>query len=136
MDFDPITNESSTPSLHRINTSAMYELMHVCLGHPGERIMQDIHLHVDGIQKLRKPPFFKCGACALVNATKLAVTQKELTSLHNAPTQLTDNNEKNPYQHVPHQQQDLDNCAPGQMFHMDMGFVRSTKYHHRDNDET
>jgi hypothetical protein len=53
-------------------------IMHARLGHPGERVMQDIHNHVDGINKLRKLALFKCGSCILVNATKHAVTQNEL----------------------------------------------------------
>jgi hypothetical protein len=81
--------------------------------------MQNIHHHVDGIDKLTKPPLYKCKTCMLAKATKRAVlnpptSTKALsasTSSHNTNTS---------------------NYLPGRRFHMDMGFVHGSSYRTKD----
>jgi hypothetical protein len=45
----------SKPIIQRLTAAGQYKLHHARLGHPGERIMQSIHHHVDGINKLINP---------------------------------------------------------------------------------
>jgi hypothetical protein len=130
--------EPDVPIINRISTSTLYELYHARLGHPGERVMKSIHKHVTGIPQLRKPDLYKCGTCMLVNATKRAISSKEVdkkitkenlsvqSKLDPVPTsqQRSINTSKD-------QQQ---NIVPGQRFHMDMGFVRGTQYSTKDVD--
>jgi hypothetical protein len=109
-----------TPKLiiKRISTAAQYKLIHTCMGHPGERVMQNIHQHVDGVPKVMKPPLYKCATYTYVNITKRGITQKQLQTITNAYTM------KLPKQRY----------TTGQAFLMDMGFVRGTKYSRKDDD--
>jgi hypothetical protein len=56
--YDTVTDDFDQmrqPIVKRMSTAGMYDLYHARLGHPGERTMSIIHLHVDGIPKLTKP---------------------------------------------------------------------------------
>jgi hypothetical protein len=63
--------------------------------------MTTIHKHADGVQKFNIPPLYHCATCALVNASKRAVTQDEVTHIHtnlktrNAEHTETGTNENN-----------------------------------------
>jgi len=133
-DYYPSGELSTQPIARRIHSSNMYMLMHARLGHPGERVMQDIHNHVEGISKLHKPSLFKCGACVLMNATKRAVTAKDLKKISvNTPeaTPLMDIKTQDA-NNVPMSQPDCQSdLLLGQVFQIDMGFVWSKKYQHR-----
>jgi hypothetical protein len=93
--------------------------------------MTNIHKHVEGIPKLSPPPLFRCEACMRTKATKRAVTASDvgiqLRQTVQPNEQTTD---------------DLSSCVstqgdsgvlPGAHFHMDMGFVRGTKYSLKDD---
>jgi len=140
-DYSPTKHPQSQPIVHRLTTASLYELIHARLGHPGERVMQNIHKHTVGIPKLKKPPLFRCGACSLVNATKRAISQKEVSeALHQSDKHTTDNESTtmtspnivdiNNDNKTP---QD-DSLLPGQTFQADMGFVRGTKYQQKGED--
>jgi hypothetical protein len=49
---------TSNPSIRKLTSTSMYDLMHARLGHPGTRAMNTIHKHTDGIPKLTTPPLY------------------------------------------------------------------------------
>ena len=102
--IDDIENwtEQNKPTLRNLTAQAEYELWHQRLGHPGEKIMNSIHVCVDGVPNLyaHKHKFHKCESCMRAKVTA-AVKQKT--------TNLTVNQR-------------------GEMFHMDFGFVRGSSY--------
>jgi hypothetical protein len=137
-DFNPTGTSDIRSMIHRVDSNTTYMIMHARLGHPGKCVMQDIHNHVDGINKLRKPALFKCGSCILVNATKYGVTQNELrhathTAIIKSPP-LLDAQLSNSSAPRSTPSADPSSLLPGQVFQIDTGFVRSTKYQHRAED--
>jgi len=85
--------------------------------------MSMVHHRVEGIPKLTRPPLFQCQACMLAKVTKRAVhaqNQKDTSRSHkDSAAQPIKENER---------------LAPGTHFHMDMGFVRGSKYRTKDED--
>lgn len=157
MDFMPDgTNTRYKPIINRLSSTGMYELLHAPLGHPGTKTMADIHHHIDGVPKLRPPPLHRCSTCMLMKSTKRAITTQQLQqSIKPNPTPIS--KEEQATHDLPAQQsapkmpsadslcqspnlteEELDKmdleCAPGERFHMDMGFVRGTKYKMKDED--
>ncbi len=81
--------------------------------------MSTLHLHVNGISKLQKPPNFQCLTCMMVKSCKRSIpAQVGVTSI---PTR-TDT----PPSHEIY--------TPGSGFHMDMGFVRGSAYQQKSED--
>ncbi len=145
-DVTDVSNNQGIPMVNRISTIGLYELYHARLGHPGKSILSIVHIHVDGTPKLVKPHLYKCRTCMMVNATKRAITAKHIgshksTTQHpislSRPTLLT-----SPAPSIsPSISQDKLHLPvmpweprPGENFHIDMGFVRGTKYSHKDED--
>jgi len=124
---------STTPIIRQLTSAGKYHLYHARLGHHGVRAMSQIHLHCKGIPKLKIPTLYRCSTCVMVNATKRAVSQKEITK-------ITSELSANPKQttmtefHEIQNQENNTNYQPGQRFHMDFGFVRGTQYGERDSD--
>jgi len=143
---DLVTNldKTSHPIINRISSPAQYELIHARLGHPGEKTMQCIHKHVDGIPKLHKPALYKCATCTYVNITKRAVTRKSVEANINSETENEPAHESieptgTPRNDCTNLQQlksstHVKQYVSGQAFHMDMGFVRGTKFSKKDED--
>jgi hypothetical protein len=52
------------PITRCMTTAALYELYHQRFGHPGERIMIQLHKHVDDVPQLCGNAFYKCKSCA------------------------------------------------------------------------
>ncbi len=136
-DYTSAMSITSQPTIRKLKSTSMYDLMHARLGHPGTRVMTTIHKHAEGVQKFNIPPLYRCATCTLVNATKRAVSQDEVHHIHNdlkhrdtLHMEPLGNNENN----TPTDMGPIESDLPGQRFHMDMGFVRGTKFSHRDND--
>jgi hypothetical protein len=118
-------------TVQQMTKRGLYELIHAQMGHPGETVMAQLHRHVDGVTKLSKPQLFRCRMCLLAKVTKQVVTKQNIQNailLHS--TRDTDTEDG-----------DLDSGADiqydskaGTHFHMDMGFVRGTKYNIKDED--
>jgi hypothetical protein len=137
-DYDMQHTAAFKPIIKWISMAAQYELIHARMGHPGEKVVENIHQHVDGIPKVTKPPLYKCATCTYVNITKRAITQKQLQTITNAlhaPPEMTaiPCNKSSPTQtdtmKLPKQR-----YTTGQAFHMDMGIVHGTKYSRKDDD--
>jgi hypothetical protein len=131
-------DKTSHPTINRLSSPAQYELLHARLGHPGEKTMQCIYKHVDSIPKLYKPALYKCVTCTYVNIKKRAVTRKSVEANIHSETDNEPAHESLEPTGAPR-----DNCTKlqqpkfsahvkqyvsGQAFHMDMGFIRGTKF--------
>lgn len=122
------------PMVRWLTKEGIYELIHARLGHPGECIMSQLHLHVEGVDKITKPNMFKCKTCMLVKATKRAITTGQLSETLAMET-------KEPFKgSEPKVEETTDaihghttniTCQPGERLHMDMGFIRGTKYNNQ-----
>jgi hypothetical protein len=42
----------NAPIILWLNAAGIYELIHACFGHPGQKVMAELHHHVDGLHKL------------------------------------------------------------------------------------
>jgi hypothetical protein len=131
-------HEHDRSIVNRLTSTQNYELVHARLGHPGERTMAQLHMHVDGLPKIVKPPMYKCDTCMLTKATKRAMTAK---TLQEAVTEYKHQHSYLPSSppHTPHTPQPLPKTSaprgePGTHFQMGMGFVRGTKYRVKDED--
>jgi hypothetical protein len=118
---DYIHPHTDIPTIQKVNAGGLYELFHARLGHPGEKVMGQLHKHVDGLPKLKPPPLFRCNTCLLVNATKRPIPSA-------VPTQTSSTT-----QH-PDKPSTAATQQPGTFFQMDMGFVRGTKYRMKGTD--
>ena len=96
----------TTPIVRNINLRAEYELWHQRLGHSGDNVMAALHKCVDGVHQLKphKHPFRKCECCI---KGKITAAPKNKTTSRTT-------------------------TARGQLFHMDFGFVRGTKFKEKD----
>jgi hypothetical protein len=56
-------NTATTPTVRKLTNAALCELMHQCLGHPGECIMKTIPHHMEDISPLKGNSFYKCASC-------------------------------------------------------------------------
>jgi deoxyuridine 5'-triphosphate nucleotidohydrolase len=105
---------SSTKAMIKtLSNAANYELWHNRLGHPGERIMQEVHKHVTGVPKLKRNKFYSCSACISAKFRKQHIGKKR--TLVKVPT-------------------DTKPCEVGQHLHADFGFVRGSDWSKKDND--
>lgn len=68
------------PIIRSLKQSFMYDLIDARMGHPGEWIMTQLRNHVEGTDKLQKPPLYKCHGCMLAKSTRQPVPQKISTS--------------------------------------------------------
>jgi hypothetical protein len=50
-------------SLTRTTQAGKYELFHQRFGHPGERVMQSLHIHVNDVPILKGNSFYKYISC-------------------------------------------------------------------------
>ena len=120
---DTYTTSTSYPIIHQLNDTALHELWHHCLGHPGQTITDIIHHYVDGVPKLRPNKFYACGAC-MVGKFCCTHIGKRKTMLN-----------KTIYKHLPNDLQEklkssikndplpCDQYKVGKHLHMDYGFV-------------
>jgi hypothetical protein len=134
----PTPTHDTKPMVQRLTTTGLYGLLHARLGHPGETVMSQISHHVVGLLKLRKPTMFKCHTCLLVNATKRAVTNRDLPTGNNITITEPQATKVTPAYDLislpPDTEPGKPNMPPGTFFQMDMGYVRGTKYRVKDTD--
>jgi hypothetical protein len=119
----------TTALIKRLSAENLYELYHARFGHPGQKIMSQLHLHIDGLPHLTRPPMFQCQACMLAKTTKRAIPAKSHHKVSPLQPGPAVNSPNTPSTTAP-------TIQPGTQFHMDMGFVHGTKYQHKDEDGT
>ena len=120
---DPTVEKGSI--VNSLTDAQSYQLWHARLGHPGKNVMQTIHKHVHGVNKLNGNVFWKCPSCMPM---KLAIKQPLNTKSKRKPLQpkdIIDNTDKMEELNDEIYKKD---ALPGQHFHMDFGFVRSKEY--------
>jgi dUTP pyrophosphatase len=114
-----------TPTIRQLTQGAMYELYHQRMGHPGERAMTTLHLHVDGIEPLKTNSFYKCASCLHAkmrqhphSVTHTTGAKQNTTSAKTQDTTHTDSEQ----------------LQCGQKFHIDFGFMKGSGYSSTDED--
>jgi hypothetical protein len=118
--LDQVTNSEYTKIgtdtraiVRNLTGSASYELWHHRLGHPGDTVMSNIHNHVIGVPKLRRPKFYSCASCMSAKMRKVHIGKPK--KYVKTPT-------------------DTQSCEPGQHIHIDFGFVRGSDWSMKDTD--
>ena len=110
--------QQSFATVRKLTDQAAHELWHHRLGHPGEKITEQIHKHVHGVPKLRRNQFYSCAACL---SGKFRKTHIGEVKSYNKDDQTT-------------KEEDTSTYKIGQHFHMDFGFVRGSDYEKVTND--
>jgi transposase InsO family protein len=109
------------PRISHLTAPAQYKLWHQRLGHPGERVMSIVHLHIDQIPPLRGTAFYKCSSCAHAILPRRHHTSSSATHkpAHETPIMPT---------------ADPDTTQCGQHFSIDFGFMKGSGYSTTDKD--
>ncbi len=91
------------------------------MGHPGQKTMSILHLHINGMAKLHQPPFFWCHTCMMDKLIKCTL-----------PAQVRTGHEPSGAASLllPQEQS---HGIPGSRFHMDT--VRGYKYGYKGEDD-
>lgn len=122
-----------TPTIHRLTSEAAAELRHQRFGHPGETTEKSLPKHLKGCPVIKTNQFRRCKCCMDFKATdKLPRTAppgpKPNSTLTPGTPASDDDNELRALQ------EEVKALSPGQMFQMDMGFVRGSGYSKEDQD--
>jgi len=138
-------------TIHRLTKTQEHLLWHKRLGCPGETNSKQLHKHVIGCPVLTRNAFFKCKYCMQDKATyrpmpsglvkrKLVGTPSSdqtgtetLPATVDHPESMLDA-EVDPEEPVDPRDIPAPDLQPGQMFQMDMGFVRGSGYSTKDED--
>jgi len=106
------TPDSTTPILRQLSKAALHELWHQRLCHPGETVTNAVSRTCEGVPNLShgRNAFFKCETC-------MRAKMRKINKSHLQPN--TRESRIN---------------GPGQMFHMDFGFVRGSDFKEEDKD--
>ncbi len=104
------------PTLRHLTQGAQCKLYHQRLGHPGERAMKTIHLHVDGIPKLKANAFYKCASCLHAKMKQRAFNHTQSGTPSRTITA------------------DEDKVECGQSFNVDYGFMKGSGYCSKDEE--
>ncbi len=124
LDYETIMDRqiNTTRSLTRTTQAGQYELFHQRFGHPGERTMQNLHLHVTDVPVLKGNSFYKCLSC--LHAKMQNRNAKPACSI--SPADKPSDAAKD----IPSDtERDLEN---GQEFSMDFGFMRGSGFASKD----
>ena len=99
------------PIIRRLSKEAVHALWHQRLCHPGETVTQMISKTAEGVPNLNdgRNAFFKCNSC-------MRAKMERVSKLKNNDTR------------------DSHTYGPGQMFHMDFGFVRGSEFKEKEED--
>ncbi len=119
------------PKINRMSNAARYELWHQRTAHAGIKTMEILHLHADGVPKLKGNAFYRCPSCMSGKlSTKQPIgTKSKKHQQYQEPTDRPpdDNNDDAVDEFF------LPNAQPGQHFHMDFGFVRGSEFNYKTN---
>ena len=132
-----------TPTVNCLSDAAKWELWHQRLAHPGNRIMEQRHIHADGVPALRGNVFFQCPSCMknklctkqTGNQTNLGSCQYCLDGLskRSAPDTTTASDNANDMTNTEEWDEYLDDlhlpdALPGQHSHINFGFVQGSDF--------
>ena len=113
-EFQSIQTQSKAV-VNSLNSTALYHLWHHRLGHPCDKIMQEVQKNCEGVPKLQSPSFFNCSVC---NSSKFRKRHIGPTKKVNKSTSTTTK----------------ENVQVGQHLHVDFGFVRGSDYSTKDKE--
>ena len=122
-------SQSGASIIRNMSYPALFELWHLRLGHPGTKIIEQIHKHVIGIPLLRGNKFYNCSSCMYGKFCNKPISKNKSTS-----TQKSDMHTTTTTTTTTTQQQQQNFAAVGQHLHMDYGFVRGSDWSRKEND--
>ena len=108
--------------IQNMSYPALFELWHYRLGHPGTKIIEQIHKHVIGVPPFRGNKFYNCSSCMYGKFRHKPISKHKYMSTQKSemPTTTTISQENI--------------AAVGQYLHMDYGFVRGSDWSRKEND--
>ena len=114
-------NKAAKAVCRTLSKEAEHELWHNRLGHPGQRIMQEVHKHVKGVPATKPNKFYRCGTClhSKFRRNPIGKTKKPRTK---KPPQAETSPPPPP----------APNLKPGQSFYCDFGFIRGSDWAQKD----
>lgn len=138
-------------TIHRLTKTQEHLLWHKRLGCPGETNSKELHKHVIGCPVLKRNAFFKCKYCmqdkatyrpmpsGLVKLKLVGTPSSDQTGTETLPADVDHpesmlDAEVDPEEPVDPRDIPAPDLQPGQMFQMDMGFVRGSGYSTKDED--
>jgi len=133
----------TAPTIRRLNKTQEFVLWHKRFGCPGTTQTKDIPKHVTGCPIMRGNAFFRCKCCMQDKMTYRPMptgmtTPKPPDTNLQPEAKLSSEKEPLPEQNQEEQVDPRDipepDLQPGQMFQMDMGFVRGSGYSTKDED--
>ena len=114
-------NKAATAVCRTLSKEAEHELWHNRLGHPGTRIMQEIHKHVTGVPTTQANKFYRCGTCLHSKFRKNPIG-KTRTKRTKKPDSVPPDPKPPPGPKL----------QPGQRFYCDFGFIRGSDWAQKD----
>ena len=112
-------NKAARAVCRTLFKEAEHELWHNRLGHPGIRVMQEVHKNVTGVPATTANKFYRCGTCLHSKFRRNPIGKKKKQS-------------KKPAGAPPDPQQSKPPLKPGQSFYCDFGFIRGSDWAQKD----
>ena len=143
--YGSANDENPTFTIRYMSKAAEFALLHCRTGHACDETTSELHKHLDDCPKVKKHAFWKCPSCMQEKARArsfpcAAGMIRENNKLNIPPQGQEANKEKETNDSAPEScgtttgTEDDDNLQPGQMFHMDFGFMRGSSFSDKDDE--
>ena len=131
-----VTDETYGDDLraNKLSNAAKWELWHQRLAHCGTRVLENIHLHAEGVPKLQGNAFYKCPSCMSGKLCTKQPTHRKgnlgtvITTDQMAEKSGCDTTQAKAAIDEWLDELHLPDAEPGQHFHADFGFVRGSEF--------
>jgi dUTP pyrophosphatase len=126
-----------------MSKAAEFGLWHCRTGHACDETTCELHKHLEDYPKVKKHAFWKCPSCmqekararSFPSSAGIDRVNKPATSSIGQPTQICKPQEATDGTTLPDPAtNEDDDLQPGQMFHMDFGFMRGSTFSDKDED--
>ena len=114
-------NKAATAVCRTLSKEAEHELWHNRLGHPGIRVMQEVHKNVTGVPATKPNKFYRCGTCLHSKFRRNPIGKSKKKRAKKPDTAPPDP--------APPPEPKL---KPGQRFYCDFGFIRGSDWAQKD----
>lgn len=129
----PPHSAEKQPKIHKLTNAALHELWHHRLGHPGQTVTELIHLHVDGVPKVRPNKFYNCAGCMVGKFRSTHIGKSTPTLTNNIINQLPSDLQQKLKVSSTTTPLPCKQFKVGKHLHMDYGFVRGSDWSAHDN---
>ena len=145
-----LQSQDMVPTCRSMSSALLYLLWHARGGHNGETTKKQMPKHIKDFPIIRRHPLFKCNCCMTAKCTHRPMDRMPpKTTVPSTPSPAPAPNDSAPHgessnvttwdnedEDVTPDPRDVSTAdlRPGQMFQMDMGFVRGSGYDVKDED--